>query len=366
MTDNTPDDVELNVAFGDDRVTVRVRGEVTSLTSPTLAGALNSLVYSGRHSLLVDLSNTPYVHPSGVRALASAAARMHEVGGTVAIRSAPQSVREMLDTTTVSDLIVYEGSDTTSSSLGPVELGDGRLAASTGPKAVEPPVGPRPLVRSSTDVIDAALRLVTSLADATVDNADGVSVTLERHGQLMTVAASNDKVLTMDRHQYESGEGPCLAAKADGRWYYIESLADETRWPTFVPLALGQGIHSILSSPLMTNDRPQGALNIYSSQQHAFGTHEQELAALFADQASEILTTAGADVTDDETNRRFTEALATRRTVHQAQGVIMARDNLTANDAIGYLFRSARATGATVLSYATDVVASTPNDGEQQ
>ena len=105
-------------------------------------------------------------------------------------------------------------------------------------------------------MIDAALRLVTALADATVENADGVSVTLERHGQLMTVAASNDKVLTMDRHQYETGEGPCLAAKAEGRWYYIELLDHETTRQTFVPLALGQGIHSILSSPLMTNDRP--------------------------------------------------------------------------------------------------------------
>ncbi|MEO6495630.1 MAG: GAF domain-containing protein, partial [Ilumatobacteraceae bacterium] len=110
--------------------------------------------------------------------------------------------------------------------------------------------------RSSTEVIDAALRLVTALASATVDNADGVSVTLERHGRLLTVAASDDAVLEMDGHQYDSGEGPCLAAKAEGRWFYIESLDDESRWPTFVPLALEQGIHSILASPLMTADRP--------------------------------------------------------------------------------------------------------------
>jgi anti-anti-sigma factor len=366
MTEGTSDDFELNVAFGDDRATVVVRGEITLLTSPTLADMLNLLVDTGRHYLLLDLAGTPYMHPSGVRALASVAARMSEVGGTVGIRSEQQSVREMLDVTNVSSLLVFESSDTTSSSLGPVELGDVSPADGTRPAVVVPAVSPRPLVRSSTGVIDAALRLVTALVDATIDNADGVSVTLERHGRVMTVAASNDKVLTMDRHQYESGEGPCLAAKADGRWYYIESLADETRWPTFVPLALGQGIHSILSSPLRTNDRPQGALNIYSSQQHAFGTHEQELAALFADQASEILTTAGSDMTDEESNRRFAEALATRRTIHQAQGVIMARDNLTADDAMGSLFRAARTAGVTLLSYAIDVVASVPNHGRQR
>jgi GAF domain-containing protein len=260
-----------------------------------------------------------------------------------------------------------DSSDATGPSLEPEKLADHtNLADSSSPAVVEPTALPRPLVRSNTDVVDAALRLVTALADATVDNADGVSVTLERHGRLMTVAASNDKVLTMDRHQYETGEGPCLDAKANGRWYYIESLDDETRWPTFVPLALSQGIHSILSSPLLTSEQPQGALNIYSSEQHAFGKHEQELAALFADQASEILTSAGPAVTDEESNRRFAEALAMRRTIHQAQGVIMARDSLTEDEAIRSMFRAARAAQLTVLSYAMQVVASIRHDGRQE
>jgi GAF domain-containing protein len=326
---------------------------------------LNSLIDAGCGSLVIDLAGCRFMDASGLGVLVGVAVRMRESDGTIAVQSARPSIRRILDLTKVSDFIRYAVPETTNTSLGPEEEVDGELDDGDGRPAVVPVASPIALVRSSTETVDAALRLVTALADATVDNADGVSVTLERHGRLMTVAASNDKVLTMDRHQYESGEGPCLAAKADGRWYYIESLDDETRWPTFVPLALGQGIHSILSSPLMTNDRPQGALNIYSSKQHAFSTHEQELAALFADQASEILTTAGADPTDAESNRRFADALATRRTIHQAQGVVMARDNLTADDAIGSLFRAARTAGLTVLSYATQVVASIPDSRQE-
>jgi GAF domain-containing protein len=215
-------------------------------------------------------------------------------------------------------------------------------------------------------VIDAALRLVTALAGATVDHADGVSVTLERHGQLMTVAATDDTVLTMDRHQYETGEGPCLAAKAEGRWFYVESLEDETRWPAFVPLALEGGIRSVLSSPLVTRDRPQGALNIYSFTRQAFGTREQELAELFAEQASQILTTAGQELTDDESDLRFVSALTARRTIHQAQGVLMARNDLSAKDAIASLFREARTADITVLARASEIVASLrPADGDE-
>lgn len=214
------------------------------------------------------------------------------------------------------------------------------------------------MMPSSTSVVDAALRLVTALAASTVANADGVSVTLERHGRLMTVAASDDAVKEMDRHQYDTGEGPCLSAKVEGRWFYIESLAEEDRWPEFVPLALEQGIHSILASPLMTKDRPQGSLNIYSSMEHAFSTRDQELAALFSAQASEILTTAGPEESDHEARQRFSSALTARRVIHQAEGVVMVRDGLTAEVAAGTLLRGARAAGVTVLAYAADVVAS--------
>jgi AmiR/NasT family two-component response regulator len=115
----------------------------------------------------------------------------------------------------------------------------------------------------------------------------------------------------------------------------------------------------------MKNNRPQGALNIYSSKKQAFGIHEQELAALFANQASEILTTAATHSIDQQSNQRFAGALTERRTIHLAQGAIMARNNVTADDAIGLLIRAARAAGVTVLSYATDMVASLHDDGRQ-
>ncbi len=97
---------------------------------------------------------------------------------------------------------------------------------------------PRPRRRRpNSATIDAALRLVTLLAGATVEGADGVSVTLERNGRLSTVASTNDTVRLMDDHQYATGEGPCLAAAAQGHWFHSESLAEEDRWPAFVPRA---------------------------------------------------------------------------------------------------------------------------------
>jgi anti-anti-sigma factor len=273
--------VDLEFEVGTRNVTVAVSGDIDTLTAPTLAAVLHVVLDDGGQRIVVDLARCGFVDARGVAVFAGVAQHAAGLGGTVAIRSATASSRRLLDITRVSELVVMLDTEHTES-----------------PSAAE----------SRTDVVDAALRLVTALAKETLANADGVSVTLERHGRLQTVAASNDKVLTMDRHQYETGEGPCLEARAQNRWYYIDSLADETRWPAFTPLALDEGIHSILSSPLKTSGRAQGALNIYSAVTHAFGQREQELAAVFAEQASEILTTAGRATNDT----RFTHASSAR------------------------------------------------------
>lgn len=343
--DDQSDQISLRLAYAVDTptVTAAVCGYVDALTVPALAGVLQALADDGRQQLVVDLARCEFIGARGVAVLADIARRAAAAGGTLAIRSASSITRRMLDITGINDLVVLV--DPSHADVSPTESS----AQDTAPGG---------LAKSNTDMVDAALRLVTALADATVKNADGVSVTLERHGRLMTVAASNDKVLVMDRHQYETGEGPCLDAKALDRRFYIESLAEETRWPTFVPLALGQGIHSILSSPLKTNNRAQGALNMYSATTQAFGQHEQSLAALFANQASQILTAAGQDSTDDGANQRFNAALSARQVIHQAEGIIMARHGLPANEAIGSLFRSARSANMTVLAHATELIAS--------
>jgi GAF domain-containing protein len=217
---------------------------------------------------------------------------------------------------------------------------------------------------AGTEVLDAALRLVTTLASATVEGADGVSVSLERQGRMTTVASSNETVLRMDAHQYRTGEGPCLAAAAEGHRFHIESLAEERRWPTFVPLAVGEGIASILSSPLLAFNRPLGALNIYSNREHAFGGRQQELAALFASQASGILTDARADIPDVELAARIADALVAREVIARAQGVLMARRGIDAEAAAASLYRSARSAETSVRLLAVDIVASTEVDAD--
>lgn len=214
-------------------------------------------------------------------------------------------------------------------------------------------------IPANLGVIDGALRLVVALARETVGGADGVSVTLRRHGQLRTVASSDETIAQMDRDQYATGQGPCLAAAAEGRGFHVESLAEETRWPEFVPRAIQGGIHSILSTPLLAGAGPVGALNIYSNLDRAFGAQEQELAALFATEASGILTDAAVDVSAEQVAGRLYGVLRSREVIAQAQGVVMEREGVSAEDAFVQLRRSSRHADMPMRQYAHDLVAST-------
>ena len=113
----------------------------------------------------------------------------------------------------------------------------------------------------------------------------------------------------------------------------------------------------------MVSDRPVGALNIYSNTERAFGPHDQELAALFATQASGILAEAGVDIATEEVARRLQDALQVREIIAQAQGVVMARQGVTAEAAYGALRQSSKRTGLPVRRRAAQIVDSTVRDG---
>jgi transcriptional regulator with GAF, ATPase, and Fis domain len=243
--------------------------------------------------------------------------------------------------------------------VGPEERSQPRDAAA----GMEPDLS-RSLLRvaaipANDDVLDAALRLVVALARVTVTGADGVSVCLSRHGTLRTVAASDATVTGMDRDQYATGEGPCVAAATEGHWFHVESLDDERRWPAFIPRARERGINSILSTPLLTKDRPMGALNIYSLRAQAFAKPELELSSMLASRASDLLVSAAMDVSMEDLSRQLQEALTGRDVIAQARGVLMARHGVTAEAAYTMLRRSSRQTDTPLRRVAEDIMGST-------
>ncbi len=352
-------DFGIDIAFDDSVTIVSVTGDVDECSAPTLTSVLGALTDAGHVRVVLDVTGVSFFGGLGLGLVSVASLRLDSLAGTLTIRGASATVRRLfaLPSVGVAPGVMFVGAK--HSDLGTEQRAGDRTAILASPQAVRSGLNRSVAAPTSTKVIDAALRLVTVLATATVDGADGVSVTLARGGHMVTVASSDDTVLRMDEHQYRTGEGPCLAAASEGHWFHVESLAEEERWPDFVPLALSEGIASVLSTPLLVAERPLGALNIYSTSEHAFGLEQQQLAALFATQAATILTDAGVDLISADFANRISEALHAREVIAHAQGVVMARRHVGRAEAAAALHRAARSAEISVAAHAADVVAST-------
>jgi len=360
VADDRLGQLEVTVGFGADEVVVSVLGDVDLLTAPDLSVVLDAVLERRSAPAVVDLSGTHFMGVAGLRVLETGAERLAACGRRLTIRSPSILVSAMLDITGLADIVNVEHPDQGRGHLGPEQTAavPGTPVTTDGDSLTKH-LRRVTAIPADDDVVDGALGLVVALARATVGGADGVSVSLHRHRRLMTVAASDQTILDMDAYQYASGEGPCVDASVEGRWFHAGTMDQETRWPAFTPKARALGINAILSSPLLAEDRPVGALNIYSRTAAAFAAKDQELASIFATEASRLLSKAGAGVTDDQLSDRLALALRTRQSIAHAQGVLMEREGIGADDAYTLLRAFSRETNQPLRERAADVAGST-------
>jgi anti-anti-sigma factor len=332
---------------------VSLRGRVDDVAALELVAVLDATLDRGPASMVLELADLVFMGTAGLLVIANAERRLAASGVALTIRSPSILVNHLLG-------IVEEARATAGSGhLGPEQL-DGttvvsqRFGSSLSTRDLRRVAG----MPTDPDVVDGALSLVVELALSSIGDADGVSVSLLRHGVLSTVAASDQTIMAMDADQYATSEGPCVDASIKGHWFHAESLDTETRWPAFTPRARALGIKAILSSPLRAFDQPVGALNIYSRRASTFEIKDQQAAATFAEKASVILCDAHIDVSDRQMAIRFQEALRSREVLSLAKGIVMEREGTDEEDAFNSLLRHSLRQGTTLRARAEEIVLS--------
>ena len=209
------------------------------------------------------------------------------------------------------------------------------------------------------ETVDRILELVTELTRRTVRSGCAVSVTLVERKEPFTPTATGTVARALDEVQYETGNGPCLEALAEGRTINASLSECRGHWPAFVDAAEAAGIGSVLSVPLLAPDRALGALNVYSRDDQRFEETEETTASLLAQQAGTVLANAVAFVDATTLNVQLLEALVTRDLIGQAKGILMARQNCHANDAFDILRRASQRTNRKLRDVAAELVAGT-------
>lgn len=190
------------------------------------------------------------------------------------------------------------------------------------------------------DSTTATLQRIVDVAASTIDGCDLAGILVIEDGEVVTAAASDPLVHRLDQLQAETGEGPCLDASSTGSSYYAADIADDRRWRTFGPLAAEVGVRSVLAH-FLSPDR-SSALNLYARRPGAFGPTDRTQGVLFATLAQLALGSASEREADDQRAVEFRDALRSRELIGQAQGILMEREHLTADQAFDVLRQSSQ------------------------
>jgi GAF domain-containing protein len=188
--------------------------------------------------------------------------------------------------------------------------------------------------------VEGTLQRIVALAELAVDGCEAAGILLFDSGTMTTAAASSPLVIEIDQMQVDANEGPCLAAAIQGTTFYAHDLIDDPRWPTFAAAATAAGIRTVLAYPLGV-DRPS-ALNLYAPLPAAFGATDRAQGLLFATLARLALDSARERAADANKAQNLTEALRTRELIGQAQGILIERDRITADQAFEVLRRASQ------------------------
>jgi GAF domain-containing protein len=202
------------------------------------------------------------------------------------------------------------------------------------------------LVQSAQALADAGgaeetLALVLSLAVTLIGGCDCAGLFVQDRGTVRTPLYTDRLVIEVDGLQHSLGEGPCLAALADGLTVYAADLAGDPRWSTFGPKAAAVGVRSALALPLLAGNT-LGALNLYAGAPEAFSAVDRARALLIAAFAGMALTAA---TTNELAQRRADDlqgALVSREVIGQAQGILIERNRITAAQAFDVLRRASQ------------------------
>ncbi|MDQ1752984.1 MAG: hypothetical protein QOE71_4040 [Pseudonocardiales bacterium] len=221
---------------------------------------------------------------------------------------------------------------------------------------------------SGTSLLVDAVRLGLDVAPGTV----GCSITELTDAGYRTPVTSGPLALELDQAQYAAGNGPCVVAARDGSGQRVDDMAVDLRYPEFALAAVGHGVRSSLSLPLVGTTR-RAAINIYGSSPGAFdAARPQNVANLLArviaallEGDAELASSSDQAAASEELAAGSEELAAARssgRMVGKAEDVLMSGEHLSRSEAFLRLARQARTENGSIFAVARALLAAPDAD----
>ena len=198
---------------------------------------------------------------------------------------------------------------------------------------------------STSETIDRVLDYARGAVDC--DYAGVIFV--HRKTNIETVAATDPLIEKLDQIQMDLGQGPDIAALHDRLSVIVDDTTDEARWPLWAELVASSGIRSLLNVRLYTSDETLGTLNLYSREPYKFDADDQAVAHVLARHAAVAIAAT-------RKQENLAQAADARNVIGQAQGILMERYGLTADQAFDVLTRYSQNTNTKLRHVAAGLI----------
>jgi hypothetical protein len=183
---------------------------------------------------------------------------------------------------------------------------------------------------------DATLARIVAVASQNITDCDAAGILAAEPGGMATASASAPIVVALHALQIDAQEGPCFDAVARQVPSYATDLVTDEQWPTFSKGAAALGIRSVLAYPVATGQQ-RSALNLYAAMPAAFGAADRARGLLLSVLAGVAIDAADEHERADAREANIRAALKTREMIGQAQGILMERERITADQAFALL-----------------------------
>ena len=194
------------------------------------------------------------------------------------------------------------------------------------------------------EIVRAAVDLIPGCDDGSI------SVVLGRK-HVSSEAASSELPAVVDALQESTGQGPCLDAAYIHETVRVPDMAAETRWPVFAPLAVKAGAAGMLACQLYVDGDDLGALNLFSRTAGGLDEESEHFALMFAAHAAVAYAAA-------QEKEGLARTVATRQLIGRAEGILMERHKVTAEQAFSMLVRVSQHRNAKLRDIAERLVLS--------
>lgn len=197
------------------------------------------------------------------------------------------------------------------------------------------------------ETVERSLEFALKAVDA---NHAGV-IFVHSRKSVETVAATNPVVAALDQVQFKIGQGPDLDVVSDRFSVVVDDTLTEARWPAWAAEVAAAGLRSMIGTRLYTSATTIGSLNLYHESPGHFTVEDREVAHVLARHVAVAL-----DHAQDTEN--LWRAIDARKLIGQAQGILMERYDIDADQAFGVLRRYSQDNNIKLHAVAEKLVAS--------